>query len=220
MRLLLLGTAVLVVLAAPAAAQQLACPQTAADSVREQEFHALRGEMRAAIRAASPGDSAGYLVLEVDSLSGRGRVIFVDVNLSDSLRAALIARASETPAPAGWWFRVAPRPNEAPGELCARVIDEQPDLTNRGRIAARLEDVTRAYRRRDSPPVPVARVALRMLLNAEGVPVLVLLEELTGDNWLDRRLGDVARSMRFRPARAGRDAVDVWMSFTLSVNPN
>lgn len=221
MRVLLLAAAVAASLAGPtAAAQSLACPQTAADSARERDFHALRSELRAAIRAASPGDSAGYLVLEVDSLSGRGRVIFVDVHLPDSLRAALIARASETPAPAGWWFRVAPLPNEVPGELCSRVIDEQPDLTNRSRLSSRLEEVARAYRRRDGPPVPIARVAVKMLVNAQGIPILVLLEEFTGDEWLDRRLGEVARTMRFRPARAGRDPVDVWMSFTLSVNTN
>lgn len=220
MRVLLLATVVAATLARPAAAQGPVCPVTAADSTRALELQALRGELRAAIRAASPGDSAGYLVLEVDSASGRGRVIFVDLHLSDSLRAALISRVGETAAPQGWWFRVAPRAAEAPGELCPRAIDEQPDLTNRDRVFSRLDDLTRAYRRRDGPRVQAPGVGLKMLINAQGIPILVLLEELSGDAWLDRRLGEVARSMRFRPARTGAQSVDVWMSFTLSLNPS
>ena len=220
MRVLLLATVVAAALAGPAAAQGPVCPSPPADSARAQEFHALRSELRAAIRAASPGDSSGYLVLEVDSASGRGRVIFVDLHLSDSLRAALISRVGEAFAPQGWWFRIAPRAVEVPGELCPRAIDEQPDITNRDRVFSRLDDLTRAYQRRDHPPVQAPGVGLKMLVNAQGVPILVLLEELSGDEWLDRRLGEVARSMRFRPARAGAYPVDVWMSFTLSLNPN
>lgn len=212
-------------LAAPAAAQELTdctpdvLERMERDSAQDRAWRERVGELRAAIVAEAPADTAGFVVLEVDSTTRRARVHFVDVMVSETLRARV---AGELIRPLAGvlpdhtrHFRVGPRPLEH-RPWCS-LPGEPPELQNRSAVARKLLQVSNEYRRRSGGTVGAHEIVVKMLLTAEGRPALVLLEEFTGDDWLDQRLGDTARELRFRPARIGNDAMDIWVTLPITI---
>jgi hypothetical protein len=216
---------ILLALAAPAAAQELVdCTpdvreRMERDSAQDRAWGERVGELRAAIVAEAPGDTAGFVVLEVDSTTRRARVYFVDVAVSESLRARVAGELIRPLAGAlpdrTRHFRVGPRPVEH-RPWCS-LPGEPPELQNQLSVTRKLLQVTSEYRRRSGGTVGAQEVVLKMLLTAEGRPALVLLQEFTGDDWLDQRLGDTARELRFRPARIGNDAMDIWVTLPITI---
>jgi hypothetical protein len=222
----ILPLSILLALAAPAAAQtELGdCPADARerierDSAQERAWRERVGELRAAIVAESPGDTAGYVVLEVDSATRRARVLFVDVDVSDSLRARVAGTMIQPLAGVlptdGRHFRVAARAGEE-RPWCS-VPGEPPELENAQIVSRGLARVADEYRERTGTAVGTREVLVKMLLSAEGRPALVLLQEFTGDEWLDQKLGEAARELRFRPARMGNHPQDIWVTLPITI---
>jgi len=221
----LLALSILLAFAAPAAAQELAeCTpeireQIARDTARERAWGERVGELRAAIVAEAPGDTAGFVVLEVDSATQRARVHFVDVAVSDSLRArvagALIRPLAGELPDRTRHFRVGPRRGD--DRPWCSVPGEPPRVLNGRDVARSIARVGSELHRRGQSTNGEARIVVKLLITAEGRPALVLLQELTGDDWLDQRLAETARELRFRPARVGGDPQDVWVTLPLTI---
>jgi len=222
----ILPISILLALAAPAAAQEITdcTPDVVArierDSAQERAWRERVGQVRAAITAEAPGDTAGFVVLEVDSATQRARVHFVDVAVPDSLQARV---AGELIRPLAGvlpdhtrHFRVGVRPME--DRPWCTLPGEPPEMQNQSIVTRRILQVASEYRQRNSGIIGGTRgIVVKMLVTAEGRPALLLLQEFTGDEWLDQRLGETARELRFQPARIGNAPMDVWVTLPLTI---
>jgi TonB family protein len=105
------------------------------------------------------------------------------------------------------WVRVQPSVAEVP-----------PRLSNRRAIGRALSRFAREQGRARPELSDVAETAavLRMRVTARGYPEDVTVHESTGDPLLDASAQHVGATMRFKPARVGRQRVTVWITIPIT----
>ncbi|HYW07453.1 MAG TPA: TonB family protein [Longimicrobium sp.] len=208
------------VAAAPAGQRCVVLPDTFRGATPRQV--AERGELRAKLntvaRAHGVAQPTGLLFVDVDS-TRRGKVIFVDTNLPDSAVQAgtrAVAQYLTTLAP-GRSYQALIRvdgeyPAMAPGkEQCIAM------LINDDERAQMMRNVMDNHPESGKMPEPVTRRAvMRMVVDRDGKVAYVDLEQPTGDAFLDPLVPEIAKRLRFHPARLNGVPYDVRFRYTMT----
>lgn len=188
------------------------------DALQIAERMALRDSLVAVGERHGVAGPRGLLFVAVDS-TRRGRVLFLDTNLEGDAVQEATARVAAylQPLEAGRNFQMLVRidggyPAPAPGKRHC-----PPALANGDEIDQMMRTVLEHYPDGDGAADGQSRSALlRVVVSREGAISFVDVDRWTGDEFLDRYVEDIARHLRFHPARMDGEPFDVRIRYRLT----
>jgi TonB family protein len=163
--------------------------------------------------------AAGLLMVDVDTLR-RGKVLFMEADLPEDTRSAVVARVAEylETLPQGAAYQALVRidgeyPAIAPGRTHCR-----PELANGDVLSSTMRRVIELHPEygRHERQALVRRVVVRMVVTRAGNVALAEVDTPSGDPFIDERASAIAALLRFRPATLDGEAFDVRFRFTLT----
>jgi TonB family protein len=186
-----------------------------AEQVRERV--ALRDSLLRLGRSFGVAQPTGLLFVAVDTGTMRGSVRFLETNLPDSavhLATRLVERYL-VPLSPGRGFQMLVRidggyPAPAPGKrLC------QPAGSNDDEVHRLMALISEHHPDPDKER-PTTTAVLRLVVDRAGEVAFANVEKPTGDEFYDRYLPDLAKHMRFYPARLDGQPFDTRIRFTVA----
>lgn len=190
-------------------------PPSRSEAARRALFTALRDsigtEVRETARAEGISTPTGLVLIELrNRRTGEAETSVFGSNVSQALaaraverRAAMLARMPRDASLLH--IRLDPLPTDGTGAECL------PELLNAREFAQRIQQMTRSLP--TAPDEESARLSMRvrMLVNREGEVVFATLDRRSMRGDIDRQILEMARELRFRPARLDGVPVDTWV---------
>lgn len=201
--------------AVPSAAQDASARQCrpaisedARNALRTSIRDSLRTELGDAARAAGIVEPVGIVFADMRRRGAEARVWSYDSNLPDSLSRRVIARRADLLA---CWpeRRTFVYVRLDPGVPTGSTVEHVPSVQNPTVFQRAIERISRTAD--PSNRTRGVTVQLRMLVTRDGEVAFAELLYSTTNLDVDRAVLDAARELRFRPARVGDTAVDVWV---------
>lgn len=162
---------------------------------------------------------AGLLMVDVDS-TWRGKVLFMDAELADSTRQAVVALVADylKLLRRGQQYQMLVRvdgdyPAITPGRTHCR-----PELANGSRLSAMMQRIIALhpeYGRHPNEPL-IIQAVVRMVVTRDGRVAYAEIDTPSGDTNIDPYLEAIAYELRFRPASLDDAPFDVRFRFTLT----
>jgi TonB family protein len=179
----------------------------------------LRDQIQTVLRAHGQ-PVGGLLMVDVDS-TRRGKVLFMDVDLPDSTRAAAMSLVATYLATlrAGRAYQALIRidgeyPAMTPGRTHCR-----PELANPDTMSSMMQAVLERHPEAGTHAQAIPkRATLRLVVSRQGDVAYAEVERPTGDAFIDRYLEDIALRLRFRPATLDGQPFDVRFRFNMTFN--
>jgi TonB family protein len=180
-----------------------------ADEMRE----GLRGILQRHGQAAE-----GLLMVDVDS-TRRGRLLFMDAEIPDTTRAAVLAHVAEylQALPGGRGYQALIRMDATYPAVAPGVRRCRPDLLTYGNLNDHVAEVERGHPaagRHQGNPLQ-QRMTLLLVVSREGHVAYAEVLDPTGDEYLDRHAVEIAKMLRFDPASLDEVPIDVRLRFPL-----
>ncbi|HEX9938627.1 MAG TPA: energy transducer TonB [Longimicrobium sp.] len=199
---------------APAAQTSSAASSALSPATRDSAQMALRQRFAADLLAAAGAGAAGLVVLAADSATGRIELKLVRATVTEAALAPAVERvraelkALAAAGPLLWYVRLDLPPMPA-GPTRRPVIDNPREV--RALVNRFVEqNFTRIFQGRRG-----LRVDLEMVVAREGDVAYARVVRSSGNPAVDREALRIAPTMRFQPARVGRQPVDRQITFPL-----
>jgi TonB family protein len=182
-----------------------------------RERVALRDTLVRIGRRFGVAQPTGLLFVAVDTGTMTGAVRFLDTNLPDTavhLSTRLVERYL-APLQPGRGFQMLVRIDAEYPALAAGKQLCQPALANDDTIY-QLRQILMDHHPDQGTARPTVTATLRLVVDREGKVAYTYVEKPTGDAFYDRYLPDLARRMRFYPARLNGQPFDTRIRFVVS----
>jgi TonB family protein len=182
------------------------------------ERRQLRARMDSIARAAGVAEPRGLLLVDVDS-TRRGKVLFLETNLPDPVvqRATVAVQQYLSTLVQGRAYQALIRIDGdyvpmAPGKRhCI------PAIANDSERSTMMKNVLDRHPDADRNREPITRrVQMRLVVNREGDVSYVDVEQPSGDAFLDPLAPEIARRLRFHPARLDGIPFDARFRYTMT----
>lgn len=212
--------------AAEAAAQQRAPERCSvvADTVaapspqQVREADEMRRELRAILRGHGQPEQ-GLLMVDVDP-TRRGRLLFMEADIPDTTRAAVLAHVAEylQGLPGGGRYQALVRMDATYPAVVPGVRQCRPEVVSWTEFSDAVGEVQLAHpaagRHRGAPLRQQAVVLL--VVTRDGHVAYAEVVATSGDEYLDTSAVEVAKLLRFDPASLDEVPIDVRIRFPLA----
>jgi TonB family protein len=189
-----------------------------AQQVREREE--LRAALDSVARAHGVAAPAGILFVDADS-TRHGKVFFIDSNLPQPASAAATRRVAEylSTLEPGRAYQALVRIDGAYAAPAPGKRNCTPVLANGDSLSAMMLRVLDRHPESGTRAEPVVkRAVVRLVVNRDGGVSYAEVVQPTGDTAIDPYPEEIARRLRFLPARLDDVPYDVRFRFSLQFN--